>query len=139
MTREASRYLHKVYSLLPVPHAEKKGILAPLQNNVEVFLEELPTANYSDFCSRFGDPETIADSAVSEHSACSLRHRMDLRNKLLRLAIMIAVIIAVGWIGVVAASYIDARNMNRGYGITDPVQYLPSETTIIDETSNTPG
>lgn len=73
--RVKTEYLKMVKKALPCNHFMKKAIIAELENEIDLFLEESPAASVADLTERFGTAEDIAGSFSARNDLDSLKKK----------------------------------------------------------------
>ena len=93
--RVVSRYCNSIYTLLPCDKADAKRICTRMQESVESYLLEQPSANYDDIIARFGSPEQVAISLLEEQQREALLEKMNLRKRIFRVVVATAILFSV--------------------------------------------
>ena len=89
-----TEYLKAVKKSLPCSRIMKKAIIAELENEIDLFLEENPAASVADLTERFGTAEDIAGSFSARNDLDSLKKKVK-RNKVLVLGACCIILILV--------------------------------------------
>lgn len=94
------RYLSQVRRALCCPPAEKKRLLAGLQQELADALADTPGLSWAQLCERFGTPQAAAQElrrALPAGMAEAAARRRGRRLAACLLALLAAVILAAGW------------------------------------------
>ena len=131
LNAEARRYLHQVQSWLPCSRKPKERILEEISVTLTEFLSSNSSAGYADFIARFGTPQQIAASYVSEMETGTLLRDLRIRRRIVSIVMLTATILITLWTGLVTASYLDHRHNMDGYLVV-------GEVTVIDRFETSP-
>lgn len=110
--RSAKKYLCRVHSMLPCSRKMKKHILEQIRNEIFLFLEEQPKADYTTLVSRFGAPEAIAASYVDYANAPEVLKKIRIRKQILS---VVATILVLGILIWTSAVIIEAIRYEKDY------------------------
>ena len=100
-------YYRNARSLLPDTGKSKKFILSQLESELNAFVQEYPNAGYSDFITRFGTPEDMATTAVTNMDTMVLLKALRVRQKIWNAVIATVLVILISWGCVVTISLVD--------------------------------
>lgn len=120
------RYYRSIRNHLPSSHKLKAKVLSEIENNINEYLRENPSADIASIEARFGAPEQIAIAYVYELGTPELLKKFHIRNKILTITISAIAIVLILWLGVVSWSAITEYYDSNG-DITDSgiVEILP--------------
>ena len=109
------QYFRSISSLLPCGSKQKRLILGTARNNVAVFLQDHPEADFACIQQHFGTPEEIAAAFVSDMDMPQLLGALRSRRR-----VFVAVIGALAaalllWGAGVALTVADQHNANPSY------------------------
>ena len=104
------RYYRSIRNHLPSSHKLKAKVLAEIENNINEYLRENPSADIASIEARFGAPELIAIAYVDELGTPELLKKFQIRKKILTIIISAVAIILILWLGVVGWSAIREHN-----------------------------
>lgn len=97
--------------------------------NVRDYASEHPYADYRAIVKRFGSPERIAESCVTEMETEELLRELQIRKKILWVTLIAVVVTATVWSAFTAAAYLDHFADKRGYAT---IEVIEVERTITD-------
>lgn len=112
------RYYRSIRNHLPSSHKLKAKVLAEIENNINEYLRENPSADIASIEARFGAPEQIAIAYVYELGTPELLKKFQIRKRILTIIISAVAIILILWLGVVSWSAITEYYDSNG-DITD--------------------
>ena len=104
------RYYRSIRNCLPSSHKLKAKVLAEIENNINEYLRENPSADIASIEARFGTPEQIAIAYVGELGTPELLKKFQIRKRILTIIISAVAIILILWLGVVGWSAIREHN-----------------------------
>lgn len=109
------KYFRSISSLLPCNGKQKRLILGTARNNVAVYLQDHPEADFTCIQQHFGTPEEIATAFVTDMDMPRLLAALRSRKR-----VFVAVIAALAaalllWGGGVALTVADQHNSNPSY------------------------
>lgn len=104
-----------------------------METPVRDFVSENPGVNYSGIVARFGTPEQIAESRVAEMEVAELLQGIQIRKKVLIIAVIAVMLLVMMRIGVHVAAYLEFTKDMRGYAVVDVIEV---EREIFDEGGN---
>ena len=113
--RQARKYCRSVRSFLPCSVKQRRLILGEIQSNVSAYLEEKPSADFTEIENRFGKPGHIAAAYVDEMGTEELLKQLRVRKRIFAVisaAVMLALLI---WGSMVTAVYIEFQKVDNGY------------------------
>lgn len=93
-----------------------------LASSVRDFVSEQPKAGYNDIVARFGTPEQVAGTYLSEMDSAELMDAMQIRKKVLRILIAAAAVVILLWAGVVTVALLDSFHNSGGHGVVTIVE-----------------
>lgn len=98
MNKQGKQYLTAVGRALPCDRAQKKMLLAELQDRVEEFTAQSPQADYDALCNAFGAPQTLAADYVGTQGDAALTRALSRRRVLLTVfaAVLLAALLLWG-------------------------------------------
>lgn len=136
--KAARKYLRQIRGLLPCSGKIKDEITAPLLDSLSGYLSEHPTAELSDFCSRFGSPETVAAMCLENSDTASILRRLQIRRKILSVVVITAILLLLTWVGFLLHTTAQIKSeVIGGYDETSiHVIYNNTSDSVMD-TSNT--
>ena len=100
--------------------------------SVREYASERPNTDYAALASRFGDPQKIAESCVAEMEPEELLAEMQIRQKILFLAICVITVLMMVRIIYLTSAYANVRNSINGYAIVEVIE-VERETYIEGE------
>lgn len=65
MNKETKEYLKELRQAFPVFHKNEKRFLNDLKSSILIYSEENPSCDYADLCYKFGTPQNIATTYLS--------------------------------------------------------------------------
>ena len=104
------QYYRSIRNCLPSSHKLKAKVLAEIENNINAYLLENPSADIASIEARFGAPEQIAIAYVDELGTPELLKKFQIRKRILTIIISAVAIILILWLGVVGWSAIREHN-----------------------------
>ena len=104
------RYYRSIRNCLPSSYELKAKVLADIENNINEYLRENPSADIASIEARFGAPEQIAIAYVDELGTPELLKKFQIRKRILTIIISAVAIILILWLGVVGWSAIREHN-----------------------------
>lgn len=105
MGRDDRRYLHQVRRALRGTGKQKKQVLAQVQASVSEYQEETPDCSYSDLVQRFGAPQQIAESYITEMDPKELLFDLRIRQRTFSIACVGIILCLTMWLGYLVVSY----------------------------------
>ena len=120
------RYYLSIRNYLPSSRKLKTKVLAEIENNINTYLLENPSADIVSIKARFGEPEQIAAAYVDALGTPELLKKLHVRKSAVAIIVSAVAIILVLWLGVVGWSAITEYYDSNG-DITDSgiVEILP--------------
>ena len=116
--RSVKKYLRRVRETLPCSGKMKKCIMEQICNEISLFLEEQPKADYNAMISRFGEPETIAASYVENMGTAEILKQLRIRKRILSIVAILLIFILVTWATAVTIEIQDNHSASTGYATT---------------------
>lgn len=105
MGRDDRRYLHQVRRALRGTGKQKKQVLAQVQSSVSEYQEENPDCSYSDLVQRFGVPQQIAESYITEMDPKELLFDLRIRQRTFSAVCAGIILCLTMWLGYLFVSY----------------------------------
>ena len=131
---QSQRYLREVRSWLPCSRKLKREILEEINNTITQYLSENPGAAYTDFTARFGTPQQIAASYVSEMEIGELLRDLRIKRRIIGIVAATVAVLIFLWAGLVVASYVDHTKDVNGYLVIGEVTVIErTETNQVEE------
>lgn len=114
MGRDDRRYLHQVRRALRGTGKQKKQVLAQVQASVSEYQEETPDCSYSDLVQRFGVPQQIAESYITEMDPKELLFDLRIRQRTFSVVCAGIILCLTMWLGYLTLSYHTVLTMFDG-------------------------
>ncbi len=124
--KDIEKYLSQVKSYLPCRKADKTAILEDIRQAIFEFTENSGAETIDDIYKRFGTPEEIAKSYLSDTEPQNIKKAINVR-KVIIAAVVAALLIFLGFL---IAVFLDLHG--DGYGTFTVV--IGEETTFVDFT-----
>lgn len=124
------RYLWEVRCALTGSRKKKKKLLTIVEASVREFASETPDLNYGMLVERFGVPQKIAESSVTEMEPCELLKSMQVRQKILRVALMVIALVLTLRLVCLVVAYVSYAKDLQGYAV---VEIIEVEDVIYEE------
>lgn len=105
MGRDDRRYLHQVRRALRGTGKQKKQVLEQVQASVSEYMEETPDCSYSDLVQRFGVPQQIAESYITEMDPKESLFDLRIRQRTFSIACVGIILCLTMWLGYLVVSY----------------------------------
>lgn len=105
MGRDDRRYLHQVRRALRGTGKQKKQVLEQVQASVSEYMEETPDCSYSDLVQRFGVPQQIAESYITEMDPKELLFDLRIRQRTFSAVCAGIILCLTMWLGYLFVSY----------------------------------
>lgn len=115
--RQLEKYYRSIRSWLPCSRKLKKKLLSQIRSNISAYVEEHPSAAFSDIQQRFGKPQQIAATYVNELETQELLRDLRVRKKIVRIVAACATTIIVMWGATVITALIDNHYTKDGFMI----------------------
>ena len=91
----ADAYFKQIKKRIPVNGAKKKEYLCGIREEIDEYCAWHPEATLADYCARFGTPDEIAVSFLSEMTYREINDKLNNGRKALRVACMTAAVISI--------------------------------------------
>lgn len=114
-TTALRKYFRSISSLLPCGGKQKRLILGTARNNVAVYLQDHPDADFAQIQQHFGTPEEIAAAFVSDMDMPELLGALRSRRRVFVAVIAALIAALLLWGGGVALTVADQHNANPSY------------------------
>lgn len=101
-----------------------------MEASVREFASENPNADYYAIVSHFGTPRLIAESCIAEMETAELLDGMQIRRRILLVALAVAAMLVIIRFGFRMAAYLDFYKDMHGYAV---VEVIEIERTEIDK------
>ena len=121
--RSAKKYLRRVRGMLPCSRKMKKHIMEQIYDEISLFLEDHPEADYNALISRFGEPESIATSYVDGMGTPEILKKFHIRKRILATVATVLVLGVLIWASVVIIEAIRCE-----YGVVGRVEVVFEES-----------
>lgn len=108
------RYYRSIRNRLPSSHKLKAKVLAEIENNINAYLLENPSADIASIEARFGAPEQIVASYVDELETPELLKKLAIRKRVLTIVISTVAIILILWAATVGWAIIKESDYSNG-------------------------
>lgn len=95
------------------------------------FVSEYPRSTYKTIVTRFGEPQSVAESCIGEMETCEVLEKLKTGRRVLVILLATVTLIVLAWLGFVAAAYFDHVEYADGYGVV--------EVEIVERTENIEG
>ena len=95
--RFAKKYLRRVRCMLPCSQKMKKRIMEQIRDEVSLFLEDTPKADYVALISRFGEPENIAASYIEGMGTAEILRKFRIRKLVMSTIAIVLTFIVITW------------------------------------------
>ena len=99
--RSAKKYLRRVRGMLPCSRKMKKHIMEQIYDEISLFQEDHPEADYNALISRFGEPESIATSYVEGMGTSEILKKFHIRKRILPAAVAVLLFIILTWVSII--------------------------------------
>lgn len=109
------RYCRQIRSLLPCSLKDKHRILREIRERLADYREQNPEADAAAVLSYFGAPEVIAAAYIDQMGTAELLKKLRIRRRILTIALTLAGVILVTWLGTVAWAIIVELISVNGY------------------------
>ena len=103
------RYIHEIRKELPVVGKDRIVILKQIKAMCKSFFAENPDADYTEIVERFGSPGQIAASYIGEMDLSDVKKIMKIRNAIIRIISVTAIVSVLIWICAVSFAVIENR------------------------------
>ncbi len=113
------RYYRGIRKELPCSRKMRNQILQQIQENVNLYLEQNPSADFDAVQKHFGTAQEIASSYIDDQNTSELLCKIRLKKKVLAIFAGVMAAILLIWGAVVICASIDASNRNDGYFTVD--------------------
>ena len=113
--RQARKYCRLVRSFLPCSVKQRRLILSEIKSNLSVYLEEKPSADFTEIENRFGKPGHIAAAYVDEMGTEELLKQFRIRKKIVTIICACAALALLIWSSVITIELIDHKKSDNGY------------------------
>ncbi len=90
-----------------------------MQEDVSAYAMEHPAANYTDFCERFGTPEEVGISFISEMPYSELYRKLHRGQQLFVTTVILIIVVLLGLYGTIAFMIVHNHNQQNGYVIEE--------------------
>ena len=135
--KAAGKYLRQIRGLLPCSGKIKDEITAPLLDSLSGYLSEHPTAELSDFCSRFGSPEAVAAMCLVNSDTASVLRRLQIRRKILSVVVITAILLLLTWVGFLLHTAAEIKSEVIGGYDVETIHYVEVNEDANIESSST--
>lgn len=109
------RYYRGIRNELPCSRKMRNQILQQIRENVTLFLEQNPSADFDAVQNHFGTAQEIASSYIEDQNAHALLRRMRIKKKVVAIiAGAMALALAI-WMLAVAWAIIDQQHTDDGH------------------------
>lgn len=115
LERDLRHYYHSISSYLPCSTRLKKRILCEIRENVSMYRQDFPDADFSQIKAHFGLPQTIAASYIDDLDTPELLNALRIRKKIVSLVIGALLFVLLMWGIVVTAAYIQCVSVTNGF------------------------
>ncbi len=112
----AKRYIFRVSRRMPVGGKQKREFLAALQEDVEQYILENPSATRAQLEAQFGSPDDIAADFIAQMPYREINDKFRARNRIVAVAVAVALVIAMIWAAAVFCALHDIWGDGAGFG-----------------------
>ncbi len=113
------RYYRDIRNELPCSRKMRNQILQQIRENVTLFLEQNPSADFDAVQNRFGTAQEIASSYIEDQNAPALLRRMRIKKRVIAIiAGAMALVLAI-WMFAVAWAVIGEQRADGGHIIVE--------------------
>ena len=95
--RHAKKYLRRIRCMLPCSRKMKKRIMEQIRDEVSLFLDDTPKADYAALMSHFGEPESIAASYIEGMGTAEILRKFRIRKLVLSTIAIVLAFIVITW------------------------------------------
>ena len=127
--KEIKRYLKDIDRLLLCPRKQKKSFLNSYSDNIDEYLKNNPTADFSMLERDMGTPQEIADGFLQNESTLRLKNRMAIA-KWIKIALAIIILL---WCILIIFAIVDVYVTDRGYFTITVSEQVEDENGNITE------
>lgn len=120
--QEAKQYLRKLRTHIPVQKKRKQEFLNRIHEDVYAYAIEHPAAKYNDYCDRFGKPEEVAISFISEMPYPELYRKLHRGQQLFVTTVILAVVVLLVLYSTIAFMIIHNSDQETGYVIEEIIE-----------------
>lgn len=113
------RYLLEIAFYLPVPWKQKKGILEKIKRSIESYTFEGDYISYRQIRSRFGNPQQIALTYLSEMTPEEVLEKVNRKRIIVRVFVMVIAVALMLWSTSLIHDLIAVLKDNNGYEIVE--------------------
>lgn len=113
---QVRQYIWQVSRRLSCPAGRKRQIMANIRAGIREFLQENPEADMAAVTARFGAPEQIAESYLSEIDPKELQKALNIRKRIFTVFLITALAALTMWAIAVVIASIDAHKSAEAYG-----------------------
>ena len=120
INKDIEKYLSQVKSYLPCRNADKTAILEDIRQAILDFTENSDIQSIDDIYKRFGTPEEIARSYLSDADPKKISKAFNIKKIILIAVIAVIIIYIFTMIYVI----LDAHNVTHGYFVECHINFL---------------
>ncbi len=131
----AKRYIFRVSRRMPVGGKQKREFLAALQEDVEQYILENPSATRAQLEAQFGSPDDIAADFIAQMPYREINDKFRARNRIVAVAVAVAILVVTIWAAAVISLQQATENKIDGQGMYKTTAFGASEEineTFID-------
>ena len=107
--RSMKRYFRRIRGTLPCSRKLKNHIMDQIHNEVGLYLEEHPGADYNAVLSRFGEPERIAAAYVEDMGAAEILKKLRIRRRILSTVALVLAFTLITWAAIITYEIIQHK------------------------------
>ncbi len=141
MKEYTDQYLNRLKALIPIHDDASGRFLSHIESLVDEYLEEYPNATYLELVKRFGEPQLLADSYLSEQDPRDLIESTASDKKSTNRWIFCSIFLIILVIGIFVIRYYYTAHTNAVKNV--PTVYMETVPDVIStedsENSNTQG
>lgn len=97
---QIKRYIRSIRMEIPCAYEMKKSIMQRIQESVELYLEQNPTADIEEVRAHFGTPQAIALSYIEDQDGLELLKKMHLKRRILAMVAGVLAVVVLSWVGI---------------------------------------
>lgn len=133
MNRNIKRYCIQVRRLLPCSWKTKRFIVRRMREQIELWLEDHPDANYDMISAHFGTPQQIAENYICDQSAVALLSTLRMRRNVFSIIAALLVVVLGFSLAGMGTHNMKANHQNGGFIV---VSSDFSDTTLVIDHEN---
>lgn len=109
------KYYRSIRQELPCSWKMKKQIMQQIQDNVDLFREQNPSADFAAIQAHFGTTQEIASSYIDDQDAPALLRKMRIKKSVLMIVVGTMALVFVIWLVATMWAIFDTNKTNDGH------------------------